>query len=103
MGPSNTCNWAGAAILALALAFHPAPAAAGVCQYQNLMPEFFAFEATTKNLAPDIRAERFAKEFAAKHPGFYGDADLDCPARVQKDALRLLFPANRNPFRAFPR
>ena len=104
MGPSNTRNWARGAFFAfgIALAFPPAPAAAGVCQYQNLMPEFFAFEAATKNLAPDIRAERFAKEFVARHPGFYGDTDLDWPARVQKDSLRLLDPSQPESFPGFP-
>src|ERR1700733_13097625 len=104
MGPSNTRNWARGAFFAfgIALAFPPAPAAAGVCKYQNLMPEFFAFEAATKNLAPDIRAERFAKEFVARHPGFYGDTDLDWPARVQKDSLRLLDPSQPESFPGFP-
>jgi hypothetical protein len=104
MGSSNKRNWARRALFALgpALAFHPAPAVADVCQYQNLMPEFFAFEAATKNLAPDIRAERFAKEFAAKHPAFYGDKDLGWPARVQKDSLGLLDPRQAESLPGFP-
>ena len=104
MGSSNKRNWARTALFALgtALAFHPAPALADVCQYQNLMPEFFAFEAATKNLSPDIRAARFMKEFAAKHPAFYGDKDLGWPEKLPKDSLRLLDPSRPEAFPGFP-
>ena len=100
---SNIRNWALRAFLALGawLAFSPA-ALAEVCRYQNLMPEFFAFEAATMTLTPEIRTERFMKEFAAKHPAFYGDKDLGWPARAQKDALRLLDPSQSESFPGFP-
>jgi hypothetical protein len=103
MGSSNTRKWVGTALFALgvALAFRPAPAVADVCQYQNLMPEFFAFEAATKNLGPNIREARFMKEFVAKHPVFYGDKDLGWPTRVQKDALGLLDPHQSESFPGF--
>jgi hypothetical protein len=100
---SNIRNWALRAFLALGawLAYSPA-ALAEVCRYQNLMPEFFAFEAATMTLTPEIRTERFMKEFAAKHPAFYGDKDLGWPARAQKDALRLLDPSQSESFPGFP-
>jgi hypothetical protein len=61
---------------------------------ENLMPEFFAFEARTKDLAPDIRADQFMKEIAASHPEFYDDTKLfGPPAELRKDALGLLDPA----------
>jgi hypothetical protein len=104
MGSSGKRNWARRALFALgaAFAFHPVPVLADVCQYQNLMPDFFAFEASTKNLSPDIRADRFMKEFAAKNPAFYGDKDLGWPAKLQKDALRLLDPSKPESFPGFP-
>lgn len=80
-----------------------APAQAAVCQYENLMPEFFAFDAATKNLPPDERAGRFVKDFVARHPSFYGDKrDLDWPARVHDDSLRLLDPARQESLPGFP-
>lgn len=88
--------------LAAALIFHPASAFADVCRYQNLMPEFFAFEARTKNLAPDIRADRFVKEFAANHPAFYGDKDsFKSPEAIEKASLRLLDPNQPESFPGF--
>jgi hypothetical protein len=89
------------AILA-ALALYPAPALAGVCHCENLMPEFFAFEAATKDLAPDIRADRFAKDIAARHPEFYGDPEFGSPTDLHKAALRLLDPARAESFPGFP-
>ena len=88
--------------LAVVFALYPAPVLAGVCRYENLMPEFFAFETRTKNLAPNIRAKQFAKEIAAKHPEFYGDKGLDWPAKVNEDALRLLDPGRPEVVPGFP-
>ena len=101
LGPSNMIRAAGMTLLA-ALALHPAPASASVCAYENLMPEFFAFEATTKNLAPEIRADRFMKEIAAKHPEFYSDSEFGSPADLRKASLRLLDPARPESFPGFP-
>lgn len=80
-----------------------APAQAAVCRYENLMPEFFAFEARTKDLSPGARADRFMRDIVTKHPGFYGDKrDLDWPARVRADSLRLLDPARQESLPGFP-
>ena len=49
------------------------PAAAQVCPYENLLPEFAQFVATTGDLAPPARAEAFVERFAAKHPDFYSE------------------------------
>ncbi|MBN9545598.1 MAG: hypothetical protein J0I19_09000 [Alphaproteobacteria bacterium] len=58
--------------MAVALAFHPG-AALAACQYQNLMPEFLAFEQRTHDLPPARRARIFAGEFAPRHAEFYGE------------------------------
>jgi hypothetical protein len=92
----------GAAAFLAALALHPVPALASVCRTENLMPGFFAFEARTKNLAPDVRADQFVKTFAANHPDFYIDKGLDWPARVRDDSRRLLDPATPEAIPGFP-
>lgn len=95
--------WAAGFALVAALAFHPTPASADVCHYENLMPEFFAFRARTKDLAPEARAGKFMTEFAAKHPAFYGDKDVfKSPDDVKKASLRLLDPAHPEAFPGFP-
>lgn len=85
-------------VLAAALIFHSAPAFADVCRYQNLMPEFFAFEARTKNLAPDVRADQFMTDFVPRHPAFYGDKrDIEAfktQEGIRKSSLRLLDPSH---------
>lgn len=88
--------------VAAALALSPASALAGVCRAENLMPEFFAFQARTKNLAPERRADRFVKEIASRHPEFYGDAEFGSPAKLRDAALRLLDPARPEGFPGFP-
>jgi len=59
-----------AAAVALAAAV---PAAAQVCPYQNLMPEFAELVSATTDLAPPARAAEFVAGFAAKHPDFYSE------------------------------
>lgn len=91
-----------------ALAFHPGPALAA-CQYQNLMPEFLAFEQQTKDLPPARRAQLFADDFAPRYPDFYGEmgqiegySGLPPKDRLTKDALRLLDPSNMETLPGFP-
>ena len=86
----------------VALALSPAPALAGICHSKNLMPAFFAFEARTRNLPPKLRADRFAKEFAAAYPEFYEDKDVDWPAQIPENALRLLDPVRPEAMAGFP-
>jgi type II secretory pathway component PulM len=105
MGSSNKRNWARRALFALGtvLALRPAPVLADVCQYQNLMPEFFAFEAATKTLAPDIRAARFVKEFAVKHPHSTATRISAGLRRFKRMRWDCSTRTRRNPFRAFRR
>jgi choline dehydrogenase-like flavoprotein len=77
------------AVLALAAA---APAAAQVCPYQNLMPEFSEFVAATADLAPKARAEAFVERFAAKHPDFYSEQMFGSRQRLLERAERLFDP-----------
>lgn len=93
--------WAGFALIA-ALAFPPTQAFADVCRYENLMPEFFAFRARTKDLAPEARAGKFVTDFAARHPEYYGDKDdFHSPDDVRKASLKLLDPAQPETFPGF--
>lgn len=62
-----------AAALALAAAV---PAAAQVCPYQNLLPEFAEFVTATADLAPQERATEFVTRFAAKQADFYSEPML---------------------------
>jgi hypothetical protein len=68
------------------------PAAAQVCPYENLMPEFAQFVATTGDLAPPARAEAFVERFAAKHPDFYSEQLFGTRAKQVESALRLFDP-----------
>ena len=87
--------WAMGLALITALMLQPTPALAGICHYENLMPEFFAFRARTRDLAPEARAEKFMTEIAARHPEFYGDKDdFRSPEALRKASLRLLDPAH---------
>lgn len=92
-----------------ALAFHPASALAAVCQYQNLMPAFLAFQQQTKDLPPARRAQLFTDDFAPRYPDFYremghieGYHDLPPKDRLAKDASRLLDPGNPETLPGFP-
>lgn len=86
-------------IIILALPLLTTPALAEVCRYQNLMPDFIAFEHKTKDLSPDQRAGLFATDFAPKYRNFYdemgrveGEKGFPSAETLHKDALRLLDP-----------
>jgi hypothetical protein len=67
---------------------------AGACHYQNLMPEYFAFEARTEGMAPEQRADMFVKDFAPRYPDYYGNPDLfGDENKLRKSALRFFDPA----------
>ena len=110
MGLSDRHHILCAALFAVAaLALHPAPALAAVCQYQNLMPEFLAFEQQTKDLPPARQAQIFADDFVPRYSDFYREMGhiegYDGPPpkdRLAKDALRLLDPGNLETLPGFP-
>jgi len=77
------------AALALAAAV---PAAAQVCPYQDLMPEFAELVAATANLAPQARAAAFVARFAAKHPDFYSEQAFGSRDQLLEGAERLFDP-----------
>ena len=77
------------------------PAHAGICKTENLMPEFFAFEAKTKDLTPEQRGDAFVGDIASRHEDFYtaeeyGDAD-----KLRKSATRFFDPAKPIQFGGF--
>jgi hypothetical protein len=76
-------------VLALAIT---APAVAQVCPYQNLMPEFSEFVATTGELAPPARAAAFVERFVAKHPDFYSEQLFGTREKLLERAERLFDP-----------
>jgi hypothetical protein len=69
-----------------------APAAAQVCPYENLMPEFADFVAATGDLAPPARAVAFVERFAAKHPDFYSEQMFGSREKLTQRAERLFDP-----------
>jgi predicted Zn-dependent protease DUF2268 len=75
--------------LALAIA---TPAAAQVCPYENLMPEFSKFVASTGDLAPQARAAAFVERFVAKHPDFYKESLFGPREKLTERAVRLFDP-----------
>lgn len=75
-----------------------APALAGVCQTENLMPEFLAFREATATLSPEQRADRFLTEIAAKHPSFFKSDIFGSDQELRGYALRLLDPAHPEQF-----
>jgi hypothetical protein len=77
------------AVLALAAA---TPAAAQVCPYQNLLPEFSELVATTSDLAAPARAEAFVERFAAKHADFYSEQMFGSRQKLRERAERLFDP-----------
>ena len=79
-------------IAALALATAAGPAAAQVCPYQNLMPEFADFVKATGDLAPKPRAAAFVERFAAKHPDFYSESMFGSREKLTERAERLFDP-----------
>ena len=76
-------------VFALAIA---APAVAEVCPYQNLMPEFSEFVASTGDLAPPARAAAFVERFAARHPDFYSEQMFGSREKLLQRAERLFDP-----------
>jgi hypothetical protein len=77
------------AILALAAA---SPAAAQVCPYENLLPEFSAFVAATGDLEPQARAEAFVTRFVDKHRDFYTEELFGTREKMMARAKRLFDP-----------
>jgi len=76
-------------VLALALA---SPAVAQVCPYENLMPEFSRFAASTGDLEPQARAAAFVERFVAKHPDFYKQSLFGPREKLTERAVRLFDP-----------
>jgi hypothetical protein len=76
-------------VLALAIA---APAGAQVCPYENLMPEFSTFVASTKDLAPQPRAAAFVERFVSKHADFYKESLFGTREKLAERAVRLFDP-----------
>jgi hypothetical protein len=78
-----------AALLALSAA---SAAHAQVCPYENLMPEFADFVATTGALEPTARAAAFATRFADKHRDFYSEELFGSRDELAERAKRLFDP-----------
>lgn len=79
-----------------------APAAAGICHTENLMPAFLAFRDATATLPPGQRADRFITEFAARHPAYFKSDIFGNDRELRGYALRLLDPAHPEQFAAYP-
>lgn len=79
-------------ILATLALIAATPTVAQVCPYENLLPEFAQFVATTADLPPPARAEAFVERFAAKHPDFYSEQMFGTRAKQVERALRLFDP-----------
>ena len=77
------------ALLTLLLA---SPAAAQVCPYENLMPEFAQFVAATGELEPQARAAAFVTRFADKHRDFYSEQMFGSRDKLVARAKRLFDP-----------
>lgn len=90
MKPSNLL-----ATLALTIA---TPAVAQVCPYQNLMPEFSKFVASTSDLAPQARAAAFVDRFVAQHPQFYSEHVFGSREKMKERAVRLFDPQWKSKF-----
>jgi len=86
----------------LGLATCATAAAAGICQTENLMPEFLAFREATATLSPDQRADRFLVEVAAKHPEYFKTDVFGSDRELRGYALRLLDPAHPEQFADYP-
>jgi hypothetical protein len=82
-------------LIVLAFVATDTGASAGICRYQNLMPDFFAFEARTNALAPDDRGALFASDFAPRYPDFYGDSEFGGADALRKAAQSYFDPAKR--------
>ena len=77
-------------LASLLLAFAACPADAAVCHYSNLMPAFFAFEAQTRHLPLQQRAEAFVNRFAPRFPDYYGNPDVfGTKERLRQSATRF--------------
>lgn len=78
------------AVLTCCLMLTAAPAHAGPCKTENLMPEYFAFEAKTRSLPLEARTDLFIKDIAAVHPDFYTKEEFGDAAKIRKSAARFL-------------
>ena len=79
-----------------------APAVAGGCQTENLMPEFLAFRDATATLPPDQRADRFIADIAAKHPAYFQTDVFGSNQDLRGYALGLLDRAHPEQFADYP-
>ena len=75
------------------LALAAVPAAAQVCPYENLMPEFAQFAEATRDLAATERARAFVERFAAKHADYYSEQMFGSREKLETRAVRLFDPA----------
>src|SRR5690348_11978000 len=66
------------------------PVHAGICKTQDLMPEYFAFEAKAKTLPLEARTDLFVKDIVAAHPDFYTEEEFGDAAKIRKSAARFL-------------
>ena len=65
---------------------------AQVCPYENLMPEFSDFVASTGDLEPTARAEAFVTRFVDKHRDFYTQELFGSRDQLRERAKRLFDP-----------
>lgn len=84
--------------LIAALALTAAPAAAQVCPYENLMPEFEQFAQATRELAAAERARAFVERFATRHPDYYSERAFGSREQLETRAVRLFDPARTPKF-----
>lgn len=84
--------------LVVIFALATAPAAAQVCPYENLLPEFAQFAQATRDLAASERARAFVERFAARHPGYYSERMFGSREQLEARAVRLFDPARTPKF-----
>lgn len=73
---------------------------ASACRTQDLMPDFFAFEARTAALTPEQRADAFMRDFAPRYPDFYyysSDGPYSKPENLQKAVAAFFGPHKQMP------
>jgi hypothetical protein len=63
------------------------------CNYQDLMPAYEKFAASTAGLVPQQRAVAFVSDFAAQYRDYYAPEVFGDAARMQARALRYFDPA----------
>jgi hypothetical protein len=86
-------RWSSVAFCFLAALVLTAPARASICQTADLMPEFFAFEAKTKDLTPAERGDAFVRDFVSRHGDFYTTDEFGDAEKVRESAVRFFDPS----------